>query len=91
MNRDDAPSTVRMHGAWRVLLIAAVLLLFPPFFLLAVAPMLLMLGPVALIAIPMIVPALLLGLFGARSQVRRRSLRKPSLRPVTTRRLIFRS
>src|ERR1700742_3947006 len=64
---DPPPSAVdtpRVTG-WRKLLrvgtTAVAVLLLPPFLLLAVAPMLLFLLPVAMIGIPFIIPALLCG------------------------------
>jgi len=90
MNRDDVPRTVRMRSAVRTLVALAAVLLLAPFLLLAVAPMLLMLGPVAVIGIPMIVPALLCSSLGARSRERKRSSHRPDVRPAATGRLITR-
>jgi hypothetical protein len=90
MNRDDVPRTVRMLSVARALVALAAVLLLAPFLLLAVAPMLLMLGPVALIGIPMLVPALLYSSLGARSRERKRSSPRPGVRPATTGRLITR-
>ena len=51
----------RAHRRLRVLASAAALLLLPPFIVVAVAPMLLVLVPVAMVGIPFIVPALFSG------------------------------
>lgn len=60
-------------GGLRSAAIAATLLLLPPFFVLAVAPMLLFLVPVAILGIPFIIPALCPGSLGALQDQRRRA------------------
>jgi hypothetical protein len=79
-----------MQNAVRALVALAAVLLLAPFLLLAVAPMLLMLGPVAFIGIPMIVPALLYSSLGTRARERKRSSHRPDVRRATTGRLITR-
>ena len=59
MNRDHAVEIPRSLGIARTLVSAAALLLLPPFVVLALAPMLLVLIPVAMVGIPFLVPALL--------------------------------
>jgi hypothetical protein len=69
---------------YRALIALLAVLLVPPFIVLAVAPMLLLLLPVALIGIPFIVPAMLSSSLAARTEDRKRaSLRpKPLRQPV---------
>ena len=69
---------------YRALVAFLIVLLAPPFLVLAVAPMLLMLTPVALIGIPFIVPAMISSSLAARTEDKKRaSLRpKPLRQPV---------
>lgn len=62
----------------RLLAAASAVALLPPFVALALAPMLLMLIPVAIVGIPFMVPAMLSGSLAARSEARRRASRKQS-------------
>lgn len=62
---------------YRALVALLAVLLVPPFVVLAVAPMLLMLTPVALIGIPFIVPAMISSSLAARTEDKKRA----SLRP----------
>jgi hypothetical protein len=75
MNRHDVPRLHRSRRVLQTLTTVAALLLLPPFVALAIAPMLLLLAPVALIGIPFIVAALLRGLLATRSDERRRHRR----------------
>jgi hypothetical protein len=52
-------------------------LLLPPFFVLAIAPMLLVLVPVAIVAIPFIIPAMFSGSLTALSEERQRASVRP--------------
>lgn len=80
MTKHDVPARERSSGWLRTLVIALSALLLPPFLLLAVAPMLLLLAPVALIGIPFIVPAMLTGSIAAREEDRQRA--SASMKPV---------
>jgi hypothetical protein len=55
-------------------------LLLPPFFVLAIAPMLLVLVPVAIVAIPFIIPAMFSGSLTALSEERQRASMRPAPR-----------
>jgi hypothetical protein len=70
---------LRPRGILRWTMTIAALLLLPPFLLLAVVPMLLVLSPVALIGIPFILPAMVSGSLAARSEDRQRASWKPPL------------
>lgn len=76
----DVPSQSRSRGPLRVLATIATVLLLPPFLVLAIAPMLLLLAPVALIGIPFIVPAMLSGSLAAREDDRVRASYRPPAR-----------
>jgi hypothetical protein len=82
MNQHDVPRLNRPRALLRVIATVAAVLLLPPFVALAVAPMLLLLAPVALIGIPFIVPAMLSGSLAARSEDRQRASWKPAPRPM---------
>jgi hypothetical protein len=88
MNRDDVPPA-RAHGILRITATIAAVLLIPPFVLLAVAPMMLVLAPVALIGIPFIVPAMLSGSLAAREEDRQRASWRPAPQPQRLRVLRF--
>jgi hypothetical protein len=66
----------------RVVATIASLLLLPPFIVLAVAPMLLLLVPVAMVGIPFIIPALFNGTVAAFLEDQRRASWKPLPRPA---------
>jgi hypothetical protein len=77
------PVANRSRGWLRTIATLATVLLLPPFVVLAVAPMLLLLAPVALIGIPFIIPAMLSGSLAARSEdLQRASWRPPLQRPL---------
>lgn len=78
MNRDET-GTRRSRGIFRVAVTIVTALLLPPFLLLAVAPMMLLLAPVALIGIPFIVPALVSVSLAARSEDKQRASWRPPL------------
>lgn len=61
------------RGAAKLVATASAIALLPPFIALALAPMLLMLVPVALVGIPFMVPAMLTGSLAARAEDRRRT------------------
>jgi len=85
MNRDNVPRLNRSLARAKVLRVVATLaalVLLPPFVALAIAPMLLLLAPVALLGIPFIVPAMLSGSLAARSEDRQRASWRPAPRPV---------
>lgn len=66
---------------FRAIIALLAVFLVPPFLVLAVAPMLLMLTPVALIGITFILPAMLSSSLAARSEERQRaSVRPKSMR-----------
>jgi hypothetical protein len=91
MNHQDVPGTSRLRGVLRVTTTIATVLLLPPFILLAMAPMLLLLAPVALIGVPFIIPALITGSLAARSEDKlRASWRPPVPRAVLHQRSNFR-
>jgi hypothetical protein len=77
MNHDDVPSSGRLRSVLRVTMTIATLLLLPPFILLAIVPMLLLLAPVALIGVPFIIPALISGSLAARSEDKVRASWRP--------------
>ena len=81
MLRDDVPSQIRSRGVLRVIATIATVVLLPPFLILAVAPMLLLMLPVALIGIPFIVPAMLSGSLAAREDDRARASWRAPARP----------
>jgi len=83
MRQDDIPVQTRSRGVFRVIATAAAVLLVPPFVVLAIAPMLLLLVPVALIGIPFIIPAMLSGSLAAREEdIQRASWRPPEPLPL---------
>ena len=61
----------------RIMIYLLALILVPPFLVLAVAPMLLMLTPVALIGIPFIVPAMLSSSLAQRTEDKQRASWRP--------------
>ena len=75
-------SPSRSASVLRAIASVAAILLLPPFVVLAVAPMLLMLVPVALIGIPFIVPAMLSGSLAARAEDRQRASWRPAAHPL---------
>jgi hypothetical protein len=79
MKPRETLSGYRSYGVLRLIATGAAILLLPPFLVLAVAPMLLVLAPIALIGIPFIVPAMLSGSLAARSEDRQRASWKPPL------------
>lgn len=60
-----------VRGTSRVAAAVAALLLLPPFIALAVAPMLLLLVPVAIVGIPFMIPAFFSGTLSSRVELRR--------------------
>jgi hypothetical protein len=81
-NQHHVPRPNRAHAVLRVIATCFAVLLLPPFIALAIAPMLLLLAPVALIGIPFIVPAMLTGSLAARSEERQRASWRPASRPL---------
>lgn len=80
----DVPAETRSRSWLRVIATIAAVLLVPPFVVLAIAPMLLLLVPVALIGIPFIVPAMLSGSLAAREEdIQRASWRPPQPAPLS--------
>jgi hypothetical protein len=75
------PPSDRVRMRLRVAATCSAVLLLPPFLLLAVAPMLLFLIPVAVVAIPFIIPALLRGSIAAHQAERRRTRLRIVARP----------
>jgi hypothetical protein len=67
----------RILAIARVTSIWVSVFLLPPFFILAIAPMLLVLVPVAIVAIPFIIPAMFSGSLTALSEQRQRASRRP--------------
>jgi hypothetical protein len=63
----------RMRGASKIAATAFAVALLPPFIALALAPMLLMLVPVAIVGIPFMLPAMLAGSLAARAEDQRRT------------------
>jgi hypothetical protein len=82
MNQDHGARSGRLFGILRVASIWASVLLLPPFFLLAMAPMLLLLVPVAIVAIPFIIPAMFSGSWTTLADDRQRASMRPLRRPV---------
>jgi hypothetical protein len=83
MNQDGVPPQTRSRGIFRVITTIAAIVLIPPFVVLAIAPMLLLLLPVALIGIPFIIPAMLSGSLAAREEdIQRASWRPPVPAPL---------
>ncbi|MET0388934.1 MAG: hypothetical protein ABW321_23375, partial [Polyangiales bacterium] len=80
MTTDVDPHIHKPRSTWRLIATVVTLILLPPFLALAVAPMLLLLAPVALIGIPFIVPAMLSGSLAARTEDRQRAEHKPLTR-----------
>jgi hypothetical protein len=74
--RQDSAGDFRTRRISRLIATASAIVLLPPFIMLALAPMLLMLIPVAMVGIPFILPAMLSGSLAARSEERRRMSRK---------------
>lgn len=70
------------HAVWRIVIILLAFLTLPPILLLALAPLLIVLAPVALVGIPFIVPAMLSGSLAARSEDRARASWLPRRRLV---------
>jgi hypothetical protein len=77
MNQDEVPGSGRLQSVLRISMTIVAVLLLPPFIALAVAPMLLLLAPVALIGVPFIIPALLTGSLAARSEDKVRASWRP--------------
>ena len=73
MNRDDGRRTIRLSGLLKVIATVMTAVLLPPFLALAFAPLLLFLVPVALVAVPCMIPAMLSGSLAARSEDRLRA------------------
>jgi len=73
MNHDEVPGMTRLRRVFRTTGTMAAIMLLPPFVALAIAPMLLLLVPVALIGVPFIIPAMLCGSLTARSADRQRA------------------
>ncbi len=87
MDQDEVSGSGRLHKVLRISLTIIAVLLLPPFIALAIAPMLLLLAPVALIGVPFIIPALLTGSLAARSEDKvRASWRPPVPQPMLRRR-----
>ena len=81
MNQGPVMRSERVAKVLRSLAIGTSLLLLPPFFALAIAPMLLVLVPVAIVGLPFIIPAMFPSSLQALTEERQASLR-PSPRPV---------
>ena len=75
MNRDTVTGPNQQRPFVRVCAVLAAGLLLPPFVLLAIVPMLLMLVPVAMVGIPFLIPALVSGPLAEHGQQRRIRLR----------------
>ena len=73
MNEANAGSTITARRMARTLAVVMSVLLLPPFIALAIVPALLFLTPVALIALPFVVPAFLSGWRSARVDDQRRA------------------
>lgn len=75
MDQAQAGSTITARRIGGTLAVVMSALLLPPFVALAVAPALLFLTPVALIALPFVVPAFVSGWRSARADDQRRAAR----------------
>jgi hypothetical protein len=73
---------IRPRRISKLFAVSVAIVLLPPFVALALAPMLLMLVPVAMVGIPFILPAMLSGSLAARADERRRTSLKPLRRPL---------
>jgi hypothetical protein len=82
MDQDDGARSNRVFDILRVTAIWTSVLLLPPFFILAIAPMLLLLIPVAIVAIPFIIPAMFPGSWTAFADDRQRASLRPAARPA---------
>jgi hypothetical protein len=78
MEDPKAARSERILAIMRMTSIWISVLLIPPFFVLAIAPMLLVLIPVAIVAVPFIIPAMFSGSLTALSEERQRA----SIRPL---------
>jgi len=85
MEEDAIARSERTRRMLRIVGSLTAALLLPPFIVLAIAPMLLLLTPVAMVGVPFIIPALFSGSLAALRFERRRAGWKPMARP----RLVF--
>jgi len=84
MDQDEARGSKRIRDALRTITVWAAVLMLPPFFVVAVAPMLIVLAPVALVAIPFLVPALLPSSRAAQQEQQLRRSLRPLPAPVAS-------
>jgi hypothetical protein len=73
MTTDGAVAEEKVHKLVRVTACAIAALLLPPFVVLAIAPMLLALIPVAMVGLPFLIPAMMSGSLAAGLEERRRA------------------
>jgi hypothetical protein len=79
MALSETPDRTSFASTGRVFATAAGLVLLLPFTLLALAPMLLFLVPVAIVGIPFMIPAFVTGMAAFRSESRRMRSTRPQL------------
>ena len=84
MDQDTTQRSERICNALRSASIGLSLLMLPPFLVLAVAPMLLFLCPVAMVAIPFVIPALLSGSLATSRERPKRMTWKPLASPAAS-------